>query len=161
MLSKSRVIVTMVVLPDWFQWWHVKSTVDCHNKMCSKLLCLGQFHVTKVGTCDFTHFYRIMCNVVCGMFVGECAWLIIMGWTEVAQKSSTWASMIGYLLGLFALQMQPVWSQFVPLVNQNFFGGSLPRHRMKYPLHCNYRPRVMKLQHMFSFFYLRHKYNWV
>jgi presenilin-like A22 family membrane protease len=58
MLSKSRVIVAMAapiieVLPDWFQWWHVKSAVECHNKMCSKLLCLGQFHVTKVGTCDF------------------------------------------------------------------------------------------------------------
>jgi hypothetical protein len=56
-------LLSYKVLPDWFQWWHVKN-VECHNKICSKLLCLGQFHVTKVDTCNFTRFYRILCNVM-------------------------------------------------------------------------------------------------
>lgn len=50
-------------------------------------------------------------------------------------------------------------TQFVPFENNIFGGGSVLRHHMKYPLHCNYRSRVMKLQHMFSFFCLRHKYK--
>jgi hypothetical protein len=120
-------------------------------------------NVAKVGKLvNFKHFYIILCTVVYGMFNCQTASLVDVHrlWMKAAWTSSTQASLIGHLLGVFSLLMQQVSSQFIPLVNWHSCSWFYSRHHTKYLLHCNFRPRLVKPQHAFRFFYSRcHFYN--
>jgi hypothetical protein len=79
---------------------------------------------------------------------------------KTARNVSTWSFSDWSSAGDFYFtNAASLIKQFIPFVNWQFCCRFPSKHRTKSPLHCNRRPRLVKPQHTFCFFYLRRHFN--
>jgi hypothetical protein len=99
------------------------------QKMCDKLVCLGQLHVATTDNCNF-QILNVSAEFGALLSVNEsCSNFIHL-------RFSDWSSPRVYLFTNVGSLIQ----QFIPLVNQYYFWWFPSKHHMKSPLHCSCKP---------------------
>jgi hypothetical protein len=147
----------------WLHKVHLQVLKEIQSKLCSELPCLGQLHVSTVGTTNNFKISNVsaeFCALLCVecLIAGHHAWLICMDWERKPQE--LYPPELQWLVtsrGFFLYKSSQSDQTIYTTCNRHFCWRFPSKHRTNSPLRYKRRPTLAKPQHAFSPFF----FTWV